>query len=370
MAAINFREGIDHYVRSNQKVWAHDRSKSLGASEAFGCIRKAWFGKNKTEKDESYEDDWGALQRGDLIELHFVEPATRWFLEEMFEGARLIFGGSRQRTLIDEVSGLSATPDGLVIGADDDALSHYGIESLGGSGCFNFEIKSIDPRVNLKEEKAIHRGQTIVQMGLTREKTRYQPNYAVIIYIDASFFSDIEVFVVPFDKRTYEVAKKRARTVFETTDPAELMAEGRFEGGCAYCPYSVACARVTKSAFPVDDKTIANEMNTPSPLMEDFEARLREERTASAEYKAAEKRKAEASERLKQWFRDTGVRRAEAPGFAKASLSWTKGRTTYDVKAALADGVDLSPYAREGEGYDVLRISEKGPKSANDEGLD
>jgi CRISPR/Cas system-associated exonuclease Cas4 (RecB family) len=368
MGAIDFRGGIDHYVKSHQKVWAHDRSKTLGASEAFGCIRKAWFSKNEAEKDESYENDWGALQRGDLIELHFVEPATRWFLEDM-TNARLVFGGKRQKTLIDEKSGLSATPDGLVIGADDDALALYNVPSLGGSGCFNFEIKSIDPRVNLKEEKAIHRGQTIVQMGLTREKTRYKPNHAVIIYIDASFFSEIEVFVVPFDERTYQVAKKRARQVFETTDPTELMAEGRFEGGCAYCPFTTACTRVTKSAFPADEKTVANEENTPSPLMEDFEARLREERAASAEYKAAEKRKAEASERLKQWFRDTGVRRAEVPSFAKASLSWTKGRTTYDVKSALTDGVDLSPYAREGEGYDVLRVSEKGPKSA-DEGFD
>jgi len=370
MAAIDFREGIDAYVKAHQKKWGHDRSKTLGASEAFGCIRKAWFAKNNTEKDEGYTEDWGALQRGDLIENHFVEPATNWFLEQLF-GASLLYGGKKQRTFIDEVTGLSATPDGLVVGVEDDALALYNVPSLGGSGCFNFEIKSIDPRVNLKEEKAIHRGQTIVQMGLTREKTRYKPNHAVIIYIDASFFSDIEIFVVPYDERTYKIAKKRAIQVFETTDPSKLMAEGKYEnGGCTYCQYSSACARTNKSAFPTDDKTVANEQNTPSPLMEDFEARLREERAASAEYKAAEKRKAEASERLKQWFRDTGVRRAEVPLFAKASLSWTKGRVTYDVKAALANGVDLSPYAREGDGYDVLRISEKGPKSADDEGLD
>lgn len=365
MTAINFLEGFDLFVGAHQKTWAHDRSKSLGASEAFGCLRKAWYGKNETPKDDSYENSWGALQRGDLIENHFVEPATRWYLENHFPGARLIYGGTRQKTFIDDESGLSATPDGLVINADDDALAFYGIPSLGGSGCFNYEIKSIDPRVNLKEEKAIHRGQVMVQMGLTREKTLYKPNYAVIIYIDASFFDDVEVFIVPFDERTYAVAKLRAKRVFEAPDAGELPAEGKYDNGCDYCPYKQACSRTNKAAFP-DDNTEANERDTPSHVMEEFEDLLREDRAAAAEYKASEKRKAEASEKLKQWFRETGVRRAEVPGFAKATLSWTKGRTTYDTKAMLADGLDLSKYEKQGEGFDTLRISEKGPKSADD----
>jgi hypothetical protein len=77
MAAIDFAEAFHTFVGANQKTWAHDRTKSVGASEAFGCLRKAWFSKHETPKDPEYKESWGALQRGDLIEQHFAEPAVR-----------------------------------------------------------------------------------------------------------------------------------------------------------------------------------------------------------------------------------------------------------------------------------------------------
>jgi CRISPR/Cas system-associated exonuclease Cas4 (RecB family) len=362
---IDFRAGFDAYVAATEKKWKHDRSKSVGASEAFGCMRAVWFKKNGTEPDPDYEQSWGALRRGDLIENHFVEPAVRWYLENHFPNTRLVYGGQRQKTLIDTKNNLSATPDGLVIGADDDALAEYGVPSLGGTGCFNLEIKSIDPRVNLKEEKAVHRGQTIVQMGLTREKTSYKPNYAVIIYIDASFFDDIDVFVIPFDQKTYDIAKQRAREVFTITNPAEIMAEGKYENGCGYCQFKRACARVSGNAIPEEGEMNAD--TAPSPLMQEFQSLVLDERTASQESKYWEAKHKLASEKLKQWFVDTGVRRAEVPGVVKASISWVKGRTSYDYKAMLADGLDLTPYTRESEGHSRLFITEKGPKKAEAE---
>jgi CRISPR/Cas system-associated exonuclease Cas4 (RecB family) len=364
MAAIDFVEAYDTYVKAHQKVWAHDRSKTMGASEAFGCLRKAWFSKHGAEKDPDHKDSWGALQRGDLIEQHFAEPAVRWFLENHFYDTRLIWGGDNQKTLKAPDAPLTATPDGLVIGCDDDALEVYGIPSLGGTGCFNFEIKSIDPRVNLKEEKSIHRGQTIVQMGITRETTRYRPNYAVIVYIDASFFDDIEVFIVPFDQRTYDIAKDRSRAAFDIKNVSEILPEGKIDGGCEYCPYKGVCARATGLSTPTDGE--ANSKNTPLKIMEEFEGLIRDERAASAAKKTSEAAHKEASERLKQWFRDVGVRRAEVPGVAKVSISWIKGRKTYDVEAMRAAGLPVEDFTREGEGHDRLSISEKGPKNADE----
>lgn len=365
MAAIDFAEAYDTYVKSHQKVWAHDRSKTVGASEAFGCLRKAWFSKHGATPDSDYKESWGALQRGDLIEQHFAEPAVKWFLENYFYDTRLIWGGADQQTLKAPDAPLTATPDGLVIDCDDDALEIYGIPSLGGTGCFNFEIKSIDPRVNLKEEKSIHRGQTIVQMGITREITEYRPNYAVIVYIDASFFDDIEVFIVPFDQKTYDVAKTRARSVYEIKNVGEIFPEGKVDGGCEYCKFKTVCAKASGLATPTDGE--ANQKNTSLKIMEEFEDLIRDERAASAAKKASEAEHKLASEKLKQWFREVGVRRAEVPGVAKVSISWVKGRKTYDVEAMRAAGVPVEDFTKLGEGHDRLSISEKGPRNAEEE---
>ncbi|UTC29907.1 endonuclease-like protein [Bajunvirus bajun] len=369
MASINFRRGFDEYVANHQKVWAHDRSQSLGASSAFGCLRKAWFEKNGAEKDPDYEQSWGALQRGDLIEQHFVEPATKWFLEHTTKDAMLIWGGDNQKTLID--GRLSATPDGLVIYADDDALMEYGIPSLGTKGdpdhpsaCFAFEIKSIDPRVNLKEEKSVHRGQTIVQMGLMRKQTSWKPNYAVIIYIDCSFFDDIEVFVVPYNHDEFVVAQQRAEAVFEIKDPATIMAEGKIDGTCTYCPFKVVCAKTNQKATPT--KGEANSKTTPSPLLAEFERLVVAERVAASAAKAAEAEKKATAEKLKQWFRDTGVKSAKSSdGMIKASISWIKGRKTLDVPAMREAGIPVDDFMKDGEGHDRLAISERGPAKAD-----
>lgn len=373
MAAINFKTFFDKWVAATEKTWGHDRSKSLGASEAFGCHRKAWFGKNGAPVDPDYEQSWGALRRGDAVENAFVAPAMTWAMENLTTDATLIWAGENQKTLIHEH--LSATPDGLVIYADDDALAEYGVPSLGGSkkdvehpsNCFNLEIKSVDPRVNLKEEKAIHRGQTIVQMGLTRMKTKWRPNYAVIIYIDASFFDDIEVFIVPYDQRTFEVAQLRARQVFQTKNPADIMAEGKIEGDCAYCKFKIACAKVNKEATPT--KGEGNRGNLPLALQEEFERLVRAERVAQSAKKAAETEHKSASEKLKQWFSDTGVRVADL-GDVKASISWIKGRKTLQKSLLLAAGIDPDDYSTEGEGHSRLNISEKGSTKADSDDAD
>lgn len=367
MAVIDFKEAFDEWVKHTDKVWAHDRTKTVGASEAFGCMRKSWFAKNGGEVNKDYEKSWGALRRGDIIEQHHVAPAITWFLEAFFNNARLIWAGDDQITHTSVDAPLTATPDGLVIDADDDALAHYGIPSLGGTGCFHLEIKSVDPRVNLKEEKAIHRGQTIVQMGLTRETTEYRPNYAVILYVDASFFDDMEVFIVPFDPKTFEIAKVRAREVF--AKPLKAMTpEGKIDGGCEYCQFSDHCARELGLATPKDGE--ANAKNTPTKLMVELEELLKAERSAASIKKSTEAEHKEASERLKSWLRDVGVRQAVVPGVGKVSISFIKGRKSLDKEslreACEAKGIDMDDHMVEGAGHDRLNISEKGPSVADE----
>lgn len=357
MTAINFEQGFDDYYAAHPKVWKHDRSQTVGGSEIFGCLRKAWFAKRGTPKDKDYEDDWGALERGNIIEDHFVVPRVKWMLERI-EGARILYAGqSTQRTFIDDASRMSVTPDGLVIGVDDDALTLYGVPSLGGTGCFNFEIKSIDPRVNLREEKGIHRGQVQVQMGMTREQTRYKPNFALIIYVDASFLSDIDFFVVPFEQTTFDVAKLRSLQVYETERVADLLPEGKIDGICKYCPYRVACSEATGEATPSKGDTNVNEL--PLALATEFESLLGVERANYHQKKDIEHDHSEASEKLKAWFREIGVKRAQA-GTTSASLTFQRGRKTLDIEAMRDDGIDVDKYYKQGPGFDVLRINEKG----------
>ena len=95
---LDFKEILNNYMVTNQKVWVHDRSKTLGASEVFGCIRKAFFTKTSAPKDPDYKDSWGATERGNIIEDHFLVPA---FQEHTPGDVEAIGLGDEQETLID-----------------------------------------------------------------------------------------------------------------------------------------------------------------------------------------------------------------------------------------------------------------------------
>jgi NACalpha-BTF3-like transcription factor len=97
--------------------------------------------------------------------------------------------------------------------------------------------------------------------------------------------------------------------------------------------------------------------------MEEFEALIRDERAASAAKKALEAEHKLASEKLKQWFRDVGVRRAEVPGVAKVSISWVKGRKTYDIEAMRAAGIDVEAFTKLVKVTTVSRSRRRDPKT-------
>lgn len=237
MSRISIKAMIDAHVAATPKVWAHDRSSTVGASEVFQCARRTFFTKNGTPPDPDHVDRYGARVRGDLIEQHFWEPAIRG---QKPDGVTFLFAGSEQRTLVDGY--LSATSDGLLLGVMRDGLAHLGIADL-GSDALVVECKSIDPRVSLKKVKDEHAGQTQVQMGLIRRCTPYRPEYALISYADASFLDTITEFAVRFDPGVYAAAKDRALRIMVAENPAELPPEGRIAGGdeCRYCPYRSRC---------------------------------------------------------------------------------------------------------------------------------
>lgn len=351
---LDFKKMFHDYAEQNQKTFAHDRTKTLGASEVFGCIRMAWAKKHGVAKNEDEDQSWGATARGDLIEQFHVVPILDSMLPKT---SGYIGAGTEQKTFVDMEKFLSATPDGLIDGLDKDALQEYGIADI-ESTCIVTEIKSIDPRVNLTEEKTIHRGQVIVQMGLIRAQTEFKPMYALIMYFDASFLDKMSFYVVKFDEAVYEQAGKRSTTVFTTNDPSTLRAEGKLTNGCDYCQFTTWCSKLTEDSMPPIDVSANTPMERDAmkPLAEEYNK-------VSVEFKKLETRKDELKEQIKDKLKT--FKKRKVAGDKKAGEAWSvsytfiQGRETLDKGAMAADGIDLDQYMKTGDGYDRLTINFK-----------
>lgn len=354
---FDFQAFADDYVENNQKEWGHDRSKSLGSSSAFGCIRKAWYDKHDTEKDEDYEESWGAMERGNTMEDHWFVPVMMHGIRKFFPTAKIYGMGANQTTLIDGL--LSSTPDGFVTHLPRNCLEHMGIPDIGqcpgcpeGYGSLLTEAKSIDPRVNLSEEKGVHHGQTQIQMGLVRAKTPFKPNYAVIIYTNASWYDQNDTYAVAFDPQMYLEAQNRAEEVFGHDEPLDLLPEGRITGDCKYCPYQNTCYEGSKGRAPKDDLSDGLEAET----REEIEKIAREVAELAAEKKAAEKTHKEASERLKLALEKSGSKRAFGDDW-KASYTFIGGKRTLSKNLMTEAGLDPEDFMEEGRGYSKITVS-------------
>ena len=339
---------LHDYVIADAKKWKHNRTLTIGASEIGGCARRSWYSKKQASKDDDHIERWGATRRGDLIEQHLVVPA----LAKKY-GSSLLWAGKKQKTFLDKW--LSATPDGLIKNLKANALAHLGVKDIGPGKCILIEIKSIDPRANISVEKRQHRYQTQVQMGLVREQTDYRPEYALIVYVDASFHDEINEFVVKFEPKVYATAKRRAQDILTAKKPKELAPEGYIAGGgeCDNCAWKDACG-IERHALPsekwkdkpVDPQRVAE--------MEDMCRAAKQYEAARDEADAKLKTQQEAIRtRLREW----DIRKV--PGVV--ALASVKGRSSYDNEgiraAAQAAGVDIEKFSRVGESTSRLTIS-------------
>lgn len=336
---------LDGYAAATEKVWAHDRSSTEGASGIFTCRRKRWFAQNDAPHDPDYVDRYGAKRRGDLIEAHWVVPALR---RGMPEGCRLIWAGEDQRTLVDGY--ISATPDGLIVNDNPFPVTVEGIE-LAPGGALSVEIKSIDPRVDLREAKSEHIGQVHVQMGLIRQCTPYRPDWAIVVYVDASFLDDVNVFPVKFDPAVYAAARARATSIMLADSADALPPEGKIGGGkqCQYCPYKSRCAGVSAGIVPRDVVPIGENLRAA------FRNLVERRRIAKENVETAETDLASLEQSIRDLLRENGTRKVEGDGW---SITWfpVKGRKSLDRAAVEAAGIDLSPFEREGDPAERLTI--------------
>lgn len=367
--SIDFKKGFGDVVAANPKIWEHDRSQSVGASEVFGCLRHARFKKMHPEMatvPEELDPEWGHTERGNIVENEFAVPCLRG----MFGQEQCFYMGEEQRTFVD--GRLSATPDGLVIDQPRDALSEYGVPDIGPSAQFATEVKSFggefaaprriaipnpaDRGVNkfVYEAKPKHKGQTIVQMGLFRRKTNYQPDFAAVIYINPTNLKDIRPAVVPYDDAVYLRAKERAESVFdETKTLADFPAEGRLINECQYCDFEEACTNVDMVRLVSSPKAMSK---FSDQQVAEFERMARRVAQMRAQVKALEEEKKEAEADLKELLLSEATNKVAGEGWS-ASLSRNNGRKSLDKDRLAEDlNINLEDYTTEGNPYFVLRV--------------
>lgn len=331
---ISIKQIIHDYAAGQVKTWAHDRSTTVGGSEIGQCARKIWFTKNDAPHDPGYVDNWGARERGNLIENYWWLPAMRAWVA-MQGGVRLFYAGEEQQTLVDGY--LSATTDGLLVWSNGLAI--------------NLDCKSTDPRIDIQKEKSEHSFQVQVQMGLIRSCTEYQPEQSILSYINASWLDDVREYVVPWLPRVYKAAQDRARQIMTARSALELPPEGKMAGGdeCRYCAWASHCAAVTVAGVPREEQPLDDEAAEQLLALRDAERGL------LANRQNAEREHAEIIEDIKRFLRENNTRRFKGDGWS-VSYSVTTGRATLDTVAVEAAGIDLSPFYAPGKPSERLTI--------------
>jgi CRISPR/Cas system-associated exonuclease Cas4 (RecB family) len=294
---------------------------------------------------------WGAARRGSTFESHFWLPAMR-----RAYGDKLLFTGGRQLTMVH--GDLRATPDGLLIEQPRNVLKDLGVPDIGPSQCVVVECKTIDPRIKLAEAKPEHVFQAQIQLGLFRRTTAYRPDVAVISYTNASFFDDIVEFVVAYDDAVFEQGRRRAATIKQSTDPAQLKPEGWIGGGaeCKYCPFVTPCTAIrTGHEMPVESD------NTVDPVwLVKITDLAKRERQIATRISGDTEIQRNMQHELKELLKQAGLRQVAGHG-VRIVWSPVKGRPSYDWpalrEAATKLGLDIQRYETVGEPTDRLQIT-------------
>lgn len=360
---FTFEDLFDEHIANNQKSWKQDRRLTVGASECFSCIRKNWFTKRGTdfgyEEDPDFEQSWGAMERGNIIENNYIVPALEEGLKR--RGLKLIMAGDGQDTILDGVH--SATLDGLMIPEDGgflprDFLAYYGIEDIGEQDSMVVEMKSFDPRLTLGHEKAVHRGQTQMQMGLIRENTEYKPEFAVLIYVNASWLDDIRIFVIDYEESVYRIGRERNDKVFGIDDPGMFAAEGKLDGLCDYCPWQTACAKVSGQRVPPSTKALTAKQigEQDKELLDTLTPLVLKRNSVHSEHKELKLELEGLNEEIRQILIAAGKSRAVGDEW-KVTYTAQAGKRTLSKALMEEDGLDPEKYMQEGGAFEKLTVT-------------
>lgn len=342
MAGTWLREQILAHL-TTPKTWEHDRSAYVSASTVYRCQRALKFSQTR---DTAEWTGNGYTVRGDTMEewlCKVFERIEREFRVIQQQDIWFTAIGDRQETLRDEALRISATPDGFM--------------RLGDTGeVVYLEIKSIDPRVVLNDPKPAHVAQCQFGMELCHRLDHSKPQRALLIYIDASDYADITIFEIARDPVVARELLRRAQLTHAAQTYRDLPAEGLASGGaeCKDCALYMECSAeraATVGALDPDKPAMA------ADLLDELDDLARDRVTAAITEAEAKRSKEALGDRIRNILEEHGTSVAQTPGF-KIRYSVTKGRESFDRDAAEADGLDLSPYMRRGNGFPRLTVTE------------
>lgn len=338
--AIDLFKYIEEGVALNKSAWPLfgedevylDRNAVLTASENLRCLRELKF--SKTTPRES--DKWGMAERGHAVEAWVVEQLRRAMLLPMF-------AGDQQRSFLHDESGLSGTPDGLVM--------------VDGKWIL-LEFKSVDPRTNLEAmtaPKPQHAAQVQQNMWLLAMHN-YSVEEAMILYVDASDFQRHKQFNVAYDGgETAQRAEIRAAILFDT-DVMDLPAEGLTNNGCTYCAFKEECSAIQVAK---GEKRKADKPSMPVFAPRGITESVREYGSIKEQIKALEARADDLAATIKEYA--TGENQMEFDTAAySVKVTEVAGRKTLDTKAyEKATGVSADGFYKVGKPSVRLEVTAK-----------
>jgi CRISPR/Cas system-associated exonuclease Cas4 (RecB family) len=338
--AIDLFKYIEEGVALNKSAWPlHgstdeflDRNAVLTASENLRCLRELKF--SKTTPRES--DKWGMAERGHAVEAWVVEQLRRAMLLPMF-------AGDEQRSFLHDESGLSGTPDGLVM--------------VDGKWIL-LEFKSVDPRTNLEAmtaPKPQHAAQVQQNMWLLAMHN-YPVEEAMVLYVDASDFQRHKQFNVAYDGgETAQRAEIRAAILFDT-DVMDLPAEGLTNNGCTYCAFKEECSVIQVAK---GEKRKADKPSMPVFAPRGITESVREYGSIKEQIKALEARADDLAATIKEYA--TGENQMEFDTAAySVKVTEVAGRRTLDTKAyEKATGVSADGFYKVGKPSVRLEVTAK-----------
>jgi hypothetical protein len=348
------RTQIDRYLSRGKT----NRRRLVGASEIGLCERRVWYSKqfNSTgildTKHSDYVESWGASRRGVTFEKHFWLPAMR----QQF-GDNLIYAGSKQKTMV--YGNLRATPDGLLVQQPRDLLKWFGINDIGKSREVVLECKTIDPRIPLQQAKIEHEFQAHVQLGMFHRCTEHRPEYALISYVNASFFDDVIEFVIRYDETVFQQALKRAAKILKAVKSEQMRAEGWIAGGkeCGYCPFKVPC---DETRLPTQRDSKPDVIRHDQKTVDELTRLGTQEREIHTTISGLEDDQRNIQEEIKSCLRKLSLREFDSNGI-RIVWSAVVGRPAYDMpkirEAAAALGLDIQQFERVGAPSDRLTIT-------------
>lgn len=332
----------------------HDRIDTVGASEIGSCARQVYWRKSGLAPDQDFEQGYGALERGNCVEDWYVDTLRR-FIDENKPPYDMIWTGKHQKTIVR--GSQSATPDGLIVPHIGESLSLFDEateNTFETSAPVYQEIKSMDPRSfeHLVQPQHGHRLQCIQGMDLVRSLSPYNPDYAVITYVNASFYDDKKVFVIPFDQATADHLRVRASSIMYDFKPDKPpVPEERLRGGkyCQYCEFLERCWDQTADKIRTREQPLSD---TGDAAAKDLVNTIVEARDLIDKYTTVKK---EAEFNLSELLSDEKTFRAKG-SFGTVSVFKPKPRKVYDTKAMERDGIDISKYESDSQSRPRISI--------------